>query len=137
MSQFRPDRKHIYEAVIKRMVTESLTEKEKQFAVEDAEDTDGQLIAYLHKCTMEPHHSPHPKEIIGWQYILERFGTWEDALRRARIPRPFTPNTLSKFQLVVDEIELQQEMYRKKKAEKKQLSNQRRQQQEKKMKSTV
>ncbi|MBQ8796952.1 MAG: hypothetical protein IJZ56_02020 [Oscillospiraceae bacterium] len=134
-----PDRKHIYEAVIKRMVTESLAEKEKQFAVEHAEDTDGQLIAYLRKCTMELQHSPHPKEIVGWQYILERFGTWEGALRRARIPRPYTPNTPSKFQLVVDEIALQQEIYRKKKAEKKQLSNQRRQQQEnkKKTKSTV
>lgn len=129
-----PDRKHIYEVVIRKMVTEALHEKEMQFAAQHEQDTDEQLLSYLWKCAAELRHSPHPKEIVGWKYILERFGTWEIALRRARLPCPYTPNTPSKFQLVIHETELQQKLYRQKKAEKKQRSQQLIQQQAQKRK---
>lgn len=114
-----PDRQAIYQATIRRMVTESLNEKETRFAEEHASDTDEQLTAYLQKCALEMNHTPHPKEIVGWRYILERFGTWEQAIRAARLPFPVTPNTPSKFPLVMNEYEHQQVLYRQKKADKK------------------
>ena len=129
-----PDRKHIYDAVLTKMVVQALQEKETQFADQHEQDTDAQLIAYLRQCAAELSHTPHPKEIVGWQFISERFGTWENALQKARLPRPYTPNTPSKFQRIIEETQLQQELYRQKKAQKKQKHQQRLQQQAQKRK---
>ena len=101
------------------MVTEALKEKEASFASEHASDTDGQLAAYLRKCAGELGYTPHAKEIIGWQYLLTRFGSWERAVCEAGLPLPTTPNTPSAFQLVLEEYQRQQVLYRQKKAEKK------------------
>ena len=120
-----PDRQVIYQATIRRMVTESLNKKEECFASEHSSDTDAQLATYLRYCATKLGYTPHAKEIVGWQYILERFGTWEQAIRAARLPLPTTPNTPSKFQLVLDEYEHQQMLYRQRKAEKKQKHQQR------------
>ena len=120
-----PDRKHIYEVAIQKMVTESLQEQEVRFALQHEHDTDEELLGYLRKCTAQLRHPPHPKEIAGWQYILSRFETWEKALLQAGIHRPYTPNTPSKFQRIIEETELQQKIYRQKKAEKKQKHQQR------------
>lgn len=124
-----PDRQAIYQATIRRMVTEALNAKEEQFASEHSLDTDAQLAAYLRRCALEMKYTPHAKEIVGWQYLLERFGTWEQAIRAARLPLPTTPNTPSKFQLVLDEYEHQQALYRQKKADKKQKHQMRMQKQ--------
>ena len=120
-----PNRQVIYEATLRRMVTEALNEKEACFAAEHSSDTDAQLIAYLRQCAAGLGYTPHAKVIVGWQYLLERFGTWEQAIRAARLPLPTTPNTPSKFQLVTDEYEHQQMLYRQRKAEKKQKHQQR------------
>ena len=124
-----PDRQVIYQATIRRMVTESLNKKEECFAGEHSSDTDAQLAAYLRKCAADLGYTPHAKEIVGWQYLLERFGTWEQAICAARLKLPTTPNTPSKFQLVLDEYEHQQMLYRQRKAEKKQKHQQRLQEQ--------
>lgn len=132
-----PDRQVIYQAVIQRMVTESLNQKEEQFAAEHVDDSDAMLLNYLRKCAVDLGHTPHSKEIVGWRYITERFGTWEHALRKARLPWPHTPGTVSKFQLVIDETQFQQKLYRQKKAEKKQKQQQRIQQQAQKRKQSA
>ena len=124
-----PDRQVIYQATIRRMVEEALTEKEKQFASDHTSNTNAQLAAYLRQSALELRHTPHAKEIVGWQYILERFGTWEKAIQAARLPLPTTPNTPSRFQLVLDEHERQQVLYRQKKADKKKKHQQRMQKQ--------
>ena len=124
-----PDRQVIYQTTIRRMVAQALNEKEECFATEHSSDTDAQLAAYLRQCALHLRYTPHAKEIVGWQYLLERFGTWEQAIRAARLPLPTTPNTPSKFQLVLDEYEHQQALYRQKKADKKQKHQQRMQKQ--------
>ena len=124
-----PDRQVIYQTAIRRMVAQALNEKEERFAAEHSSDTDAQLAAYLRQCALHLKYTPHAKEIVGWQYLLERFGTWEQAIRAARLPLPTTPNTPSKFQLVLDEYEHQQVLYRQKKADKKQKHQQRMQKQ--------
>ena len=107
------------------MGTEALNEKEACFAAEHSSDTDAQLVTYLRQCAAGLGYTPHAKEIVGWQYLIERFGTWEQAIRTARLPLPTTPNTPSRFQLVLNEYAHQQTLYRQRKAEKKQKHQQR------------
>ena len=114
-----PDRQVIYQATIRRMVEESLQEKEAYFVSEHASDTDAQLAAYLRQCAAGLGHTPHAKEIVGWQYILASFGTLEKAIYMAQLLLPSTPKTPSKFRLVLDEYEIQQKIYRQKKEDKK------------------
>ena len=120
-----PDRQAIYQATIRRMVTEALNEREAYFAAEHASATEVQLTEYLRQCALELNHTPHAKEIVGWQYITVRFGTWEQAIAAAKLPPPTTANTPSRFRLVLDEYEHQQAIYRQKKADKKQKNLQR------------
>lgn len=123
-------RHNIYEGTIRRMVTQALETQEGEFRKEHEADTDGQLIAYLRSSTMKLHHVPWPGEIIGGAMIAERFGSWENALAIAKLPRPEGPNKSGSFLRVKQEEERQKEIYRQRKAEKKILAEQRKHQQE-------
>ncbi len=122
----RPDRNAIYNAVINRMVRESLEQKEEDFAIAHALDSDTELLIYLRQCAAELRHSPWPREIVGWKYLTERFEDWNEMLRRAHLPMPTTPNKVSSFQLVLEETKYQKQVYRQKKEEKKAKAAQRR-----------
>lgn len=125
----RPDRHIIYQTAIQRMVNEALEEKETAFSQAHAADTDAQLLDYLRICAVNLGHTPYPKEIVGGMLLLARFGTWENALRSAKLPQPTTPNKASTFALVIQEIQRQEELYRQKKVMKKQKHQQRLQKQ--------
>ena len=51
--------------------------------------------------------------------ITDRFGTWDDALRAAKLPLPSTPNSPSQFTVVLHELEEQKRIYRERKNQKK------------------
>ena len=69
----KASRQDIYNAVIHRMVQESLTAKHEAFAQEHAQDTTEQLVTYIRACAVRLGHSPHQKEVIGWPMLTERF----------------------------------------------------------------
>ena len=119
-------RQNIYEGTIRRMVTQALEEQEEIFKREHEADTDGQLIGYLRQCAAELHHVPWPGEILGGTVIAQRFGSWENALSAAGMPRPEGRNKPAAFLRVKEEEERQKEIYRQHKAEKKLLAEERR-----------
>ena len=108
----KPKRNQIYDAVIHRMVQESLAKKEMDFRMAHQEDTDEDLLEYLRQKAKELHHTPWPQEIVGWDLITERFAGWPNAVQKANLPIMITANSLPKFQLYQDEVEYQKKMYR-------------------------
>lgn len=122
----RPNRNAIYNAVINRMVRESLEQKEEDFAIAHAQDSDAELLTYLRRCAAELRHSPWPGEIVGWKYLIERFEDWNEMLKKAHLPMPTTSNKVSSFQLVLEETKYQKQVYRQRKEEKKARAAQRR-----------
>ena len=124
-----PGRQNIYEATIRRMVQAALDEQEETFRQQHQADTDEQLIAYLCSRAMHLQHTPWPGEIVGGNYIKERFGTWSQALLLAKLPAPRTANQSKTFARVQEETETQKKVYRQRKAEKKMRSAQKRAQQ--------
>ena len=129
-----PKRHEIYEAVIRRMVSESLQAQEQQFAREHENDTEDQLLAYVRECAENLGHSPWPREILGSETILRRLGSWDQVLRQAKLPQPTTANKTSAFSRYNDEVQQQKLVYRQKKALKKQKAQQRLKEQEEKRK---
>ena len=125
-------RHDIYEAVIRRMVAESLREQETRFALEHAHDTDEQLLCYVREWAGKLGHSPWPREIAGGDMILKRFGSWDLVLRKANLRQPVNANKPSAFARYQQEVEQQKLVYRQKKALKKQKAQQRLRQQEEK-----
>lgn len=130
-------RNNIYEAIIRRMVEEALASQEQAFRGARGGDTDEQLLAYLSRCAKELGHTPWPREIVGGRLIEERFGTWENALREARLPLPHTPDKVSGFARIQEETQRQKLLYRQKKAEKKLRAQERLQARKEKQKQPV
>ena len=119
-----PSRNDIYEAVIRKMVTQALEEQEDLFEQAHGQDTDEELILYLHGCTKDLGYSPRYKETIGWRLLEQRFGSWNEALQQANlIPGPRCPVT--KLPRIIEETEKQKKLYRQKKVEKKLKNKQR------------
>ena len=120
-----PGRNNIYEATIRRMVGEALDVQEREFSRNRGDDSDEQLIAYLQFCAKALGHTPWPREIIGGDLIRLRFGTWENALRKAGLPKPVTSDKITEFVRYIEETQRQKAVYREKKAAKKQRAQQR------------
>ena len=120
-----PGRNNIYEATIKRMVNEALDAQEQEFTANRSTDSDEQLLSYLCFCANLLGHTPWPREIVGGSLIEDRFGSWEKALAKAKLPKPVTPDKLTGFARYIEENERQKAVYREKKAAKKQKAQQR------------
>ena len=120
-----PGRQNIYEATIRRMVQQVLEDQEQEFREQHEKDTDLELLMYLRSCAMRLHHTPWPGEILGGRLILERMGSWEQAVMLAKLPAPRGQNQQKNFARVQEETERQKEIYRRRKAEKKILAQQR------------
>ena len=130
-----PGRNNIYEATIKRMVNEALEAQEQEFAQNRGSDSDEQLLAYLQFCTQLLGHTPWPREIVGGSLIEDRFGTWQTAIAKAKLPLPTMPNKLTGFTRYIEETERQKIVYREKKAAKKQKAQQKLKAQKEKQKT--
>ena len=120
-----PGRHNIYEATIRRMVTQALEAQEMQFRQDHAQDTDAQLLELIRNWVFDHGYTPWPLEIPGGSYMAERFGSWEALIDQARLKPPAHPNRTQSFQRFREETERQKAIYRRKKAEKKQLSQKR------------
>lgn len=120
-----PGRNKIYEAAIKRMVREAMDLQEREFVQNRGSDSDEQLLAYLRICAKTLGHTPWPREVTGGSLIKIRFATWDNALRKANLPKPTQPDRLTAFVRYREEVQRQQVIYREKKAEKKQRAQQR------------
>ena len=120
-----PGRNNIYEATIKRMVNQALEAQEQEFASSRSSDSDEQLLDYLRFCASVLQHTPWPREIVGGSLIEQRFGTWQNALLKAQLPLPNTPDKLTGFARYQEETQRQKVLYREKKAAKKQKALQR------------
>lgn len=131
-----PGRQNIYDAAIRRMVLESLDRQEQEFRLAHESDTDEQLLCYLRSWANRLHHSPWPGEITGGSLILERFGSWSQALALAKLHPPRMENQPQNFARYRRETEVQKEVYRQRKAERKLLAEQRRISQEAKKKQS-
>ena len=132
----RPTRNEIYEAVIRKMVLQSLDEQELEFTRDHAFDTDEQLLDYIREYAAVFHYAPRYKEIIGWKLITERFGSWGAAIEKAGL-HISSSCPVERLPRIQEEVRKQKELYRQKKAEKKILSEQRRLQQEAKQKEAA
>ena len=120
-----PGRNNIYEAAIRRMVSEAVDTQEQEFLQTCGNDSDEQLLDYLKDCTQLLGHTPWPREIVGGSIIEQRFGSWDMALADAKLPQPTTPDKLTVFTRYIEETGRQKLIYREKKAAKKQKSQQR------------
>ena len=107
------------------MVNEALEVQEQEFACNRGNDSDEQLLSYLCFCAGILGHTPWPREIVGGSLIEKRFGTWQTAIVKAKLPMPTTPDKLVGFARYQEEEERQKAQYREKKAAKKQKAQQR------------
>ena len=120
-----PGRNNIYEATIKRMVNQAMEAQEQEFASSRNSDSDEQLLDYLRFCASVLQHTPWPRELVGGSLIEQRFGTWQNALLKAKLPMPNIPDKVTGFARYQEETERQKVLYREKKAAKKQKAQQR------------
>ena len=115
-----------HDKLIKIRVNKALAKKEAQFAEDHKNDTDQELIFYLHTQALLIHHTPRKREIIGWRYISERFGGWELAISKSGLKPCRDAGPISECALYKEETALQEKLYKEHKIHKKQIAAQRR-----------
>ena len=120
-----PGRQNIYEATIRRMVTQALEAQEHQFRQEHGQDTDEELLELIRDWAALHGYTPWPLEMTGGSFLTERFGSWERLVRLAGLTPPTHPNWPQSFRRIKEETRQQMELYRRKKAEKKKLAQKR------------
>ena len=120
-----PGRHNIYEATIRRMVTQALQAQELCFRQEHEMDTDAQLLNLFRDWASDHGYTPWPDEMEGGSYLTERFESWERLVMLADLKAPTHSNRQQSFARVMEETERQKELYRRKKTEKKQLAQKR------------
>lgn len=89
---------------------EALKRKNESFAVDHAEDSDRQLIAYVKQTAEEIGHSPAKEEVIGGEYIASRFGGWVKTIMAAGLPIPHMAPKLERCQIYKDEYKAQMKL---------------------------
>ena len=117
-------RHNIYEATIRRMVTQALQAQELRFRQAHEQDTDVQLLKLIRDWAYDHGYTPWPDEMEGGSYLTERFESWERLVMLADLKAPTHPNRQQSFARVMEETKRQKELYRRKKTEKKQLAQQ-------------
>ena len=77
-----------YQKKLDARVQASLLKKENRFAQAHKDDTNAQLLEYLHTFAKELGRTPNACEIIGGRYIEKRFGNWNRAVLAAGLAWP-------------------------------------------------
>lgn len=103
--------------LIEQRTIAGLKEKNKQFAVDHAQDTKEQLLEYLRQMAQELGKTPAQNEIIGGGYIGYRFGSYINAVVAAGLPKPKTAPSPEKRKIYKDEQKLQAWLYKQEKAD--------------------
>lgn len=81
MDQNYAEQQSRQDQVIYSRIERVIAYKNVQFILEHQNDTLEQLSAYLQSCMEDIGHPPAPVEVIGADYIIYRFGTWQKAVR--------------------------------------------------------
>lgn len=116
----KKDRRNtIYESVINKRTTQSLQKKEHEFEELHREDSDKALSEYVLKEALRLGHSPREKEIVGWSYLISRFGSWDNVLAKASLKKSREEFSGCVNTLRLEETERQKALYRERKREKK------------------
>ena len=99
MSNRDPRQRFDYQNWLNGQVAErakaSLTARDAAFAENNAGVTRAALTQYLNVCAAALGHSPSPTEIDGGAFIEQRFGSWDNAMTAAGLPRPKTTPKLN------------------------------------------
>ena len=112
-------RNQIYESVINKRTTQSLQKKEHEFVELHKVDSDKQLLEYVLKEALRLGHAPGEKEIVGWTYLISRFGSWDKVLEKASLKKNKSYYSEGANTLRQAEVERQKALYRERKQEKK------------------
>lgn len=103
----------------------ALKERDAAFAERHAETPLPQLARYLHRCSLSLGHSPSPNKVDGGSFIEERFGSWEAAMRLAKLPLPTSMRKLKDTARYKQEKVRQEPLFREERKKKKQLKRER------------
>lgn len=109
------DSRKWYQNLIQTRTRQALGEKQEAFVREHQKDTWPQLGNYLRTCAGDLGHTPAQTEVIGGDFLAERFGTWELAIHYAGLPRRHkAPNDSEPF-IVKQERKNQELLYHREK----------------------
>ena len=114
----KPKRGEVFDLILNRKIEEALSERQKLFPQEHGEDSEEVLLDYVRKFTEELGRTPNSNEIIGGEYLKERFGSWEKLVMKAGRPLPGRAAEFKHRLIYKQEKERQLTLWRQEKARK-------------------
>ena len=111
-------RYEMYDSVITNRTKKALEKMEHEFCEAHKDDSDKALIDYVLQEALRLGHAPREKEIVGWSYLAQRFGSWGDLLAAASLEKYQDGASEEEYALVVSETERQKAIFKERKLEK-------------------
>lgn len=121
----KPKRGETFEQILNRRIEEALAQRQRSFPMEHDNDSDEMLLDYLRSFAEELGHTPNSNEIIGGEYLKERFGSWEKLVMKAGLPMPGRAAEFKHRLIYKQEKERQLTLWRQEKARKQEGKKQR------------
>lgn len=100
------------EKKIAQYTVAAIQQKNDAFVQEHQADTNERLIEYLWTCARALGHTPCKVEVLGGDMIAERFGTWENALTAARMPKPWATVKFQDTRIYYKELQHQTRVFK-------------------------
>ena len=100
---------------------EELERQDREFIAQHENDPNSELLVFLIKRTRELGYVPSATEITGGQLLIDRFGSWDQAVIQAGYRYSKGPSKLKKTQRYKEEYIRQSRLFKQEREEKKRL----------------
>lgn len=106
------DSQRWYDTMMDQRTREAIYRRTAEFEHEHEKDNDDELLNLIRQRTDEIGYVPYAAECLAARLIIQRFGSWDKAVRMAKLPHPRGPFRLRETHLYQEEYKIQQKLHR-------------------------
>ena len=106
------DAQRWYDTTIDKRTREALRSRIAEFELEHENDSDTELLILIRARANELGYVPYAVDCLAGHMIVQRFGSWINALRLAKLPKPRGSMRIRDSRLYQEEYRRQQKLHR-------------------------
>ncbi len=107
-----------YDVTMDKRTRDALSLRIAEYEQAHENDSDAALLDMLRARAEELGYVPYPVDCLAGGLIMQRFGSWQTALKLASLPKPMGTKVIKNSRLYQEEYRRQQKLHRREKEQK-------------------